>query len=60
VVKKDQVTFLHVIADEIPCLVIPDAVPVIFFTRGILQVIDAERIGFALDQPVVHFSAVLF
>ena len=59
-VKKDQVTFMHVITDEIPCLVIPDAVPVGFFARGIFQVIDAERIGFTLDQPIVDSSAIYY
>ena len=43
-----------IIADEIPHLVIPDAVPVGSFFGGVFQVVNAESIWLAFDQPVIH------
>jgi len=45
---------LHIIPDEVPGLVIPDSVPVVLPARRILQVVDAEGIGFAFYQPVTN------
>lgn len=51
-IKKREVAGLHFFPHEIASLVVSDATPWFPFDLG--EIIDAEDIGFRLDEPVAH------
>src|SRR3546814_16668989 len=54
VVEQHAIANLHSITHEVARLVVPDTVP--WFDVDALQVVDRERIGFGLHQPVAAVS----
>jgi hypothetical protein len=59
-VKQHQIAPAHVIANEVAGLVIPNPVPVLLASGALLQVVDAEGIGLAFYQPIIHCITMAF
>src|SRR5262245_8385394 len=54
VIEEGAIALAHLVAQEVPRLVVADSVPDRLAVLRTLEIIDAERRRLGLEQPVVH------